>query len=538
MRREDRERIQVEVVSRVVERALAQARQSPEGYLETLVHDTLYHERRRLERDPSPLARQDQAFYERIHRRLRHASQRDLQQLLERICRHYAAEVVGNFDERVHRLATRLVPTGLWALLRAGSPTRLLEFGGRHRSLAEHLKLQGEIDTVRALADCGTLVVAPTHSSNLDSVVLGYGVHLAGLPPLTYGAGLNLFTNPMLSFFMRNLGAYRVDRRKQAPLYKEVLKEYATCSMEMSYHNLFFPGGTRARSGAVESHLKKGLLGAALQAFTHNLQAGRPRPRLFVVPCTLSYELVLEAETLIDDYLQEQGKGRYIIEDDESTRPKLVYDFFSKLLSLDSQIVLTFGKPMDLFGNLVDAQGRSFDLRGREVDPASYLCRAGEPVSDPLRDEEYTRELARRLVQAYRSDNVLMPTHVVAAASFRLLLRSNPGLDLFRLLRTGGEQASFPAASLHDEVERLLSELRGLAQPPRFSPLLLAGDVAAVVADALKHFGTYHTRPALRRRGDRIFHEHRNLLLYYGNRLQGYGLPGLPSAGAVAEEQP
>ena len=220
MRREDRERIQVEVVSRVVERAVVRARTAPEGFLETLVHDTLYHERRRLETIPARAARPEQAFYERVHKRLRHASGQDLRALLEQLTRSFVAEVVGNFDRRVYRLTTGLMPTALGALLRAASPRRLLAFDGAQRGLSEHLVVQGEVEHVRGLLRYGTLVVAPTHSSNLDSVLLGYAAYLMGLPPLTYGAGLNLFTNPMLSFFMRNLGAYKVDRAKQSRLYK------------------------------------------------------------------------------------------------------------------------------------------------------------------------------------------------------------------------------------------------------------------------------------------------------------------------------
>ena len=111
---------------------------------------------------------------------------------------------------------------------------------------------------------------------------------------------------------MQNLGAYKVDRKKKAALYKEVLKEYATCSIEMGYHNLFFPGGTRSRSGAVEARLKKGLLGTSVTAYANALKDGRPRPNVYIVPCTLSYKLVLEAETLIDDHLKAVGKSRFI----------------------------------------------------------------------------------------------------------------------------------------------------------------------------------------------------------------------------------
>ena len=128
-------------------------------------------------------------------------------------------------------------------------------------------------------------------------------------------AGLNLFGNPVVGLFMRNLGAYTVDRLKRDPLYKLVLKEYATYSLELGYPGLFFPGGTRARSGMVEKHLKMGLLGTTLAAFRNNLVARRPQPRLFIFPVTVSYPLVLEASTLIEDCLRREGQARYIIDE-------------------------------------------------------------------------------------------------------------------------------------------------------------------------------------------------------------------------------
>ena len=114
-------------------------------------------------------------------------------------------------------------------------------------ALRDKVVVQGNMAHLRKLADKGTLIFVPTHSSNMDSIVFGFALERSELPPDTYGAGKNLFTNPLLSFFMHNLGAYKVDRRKQAVLYKQVLKEYATVSMEFGYHNLFFPGGTRCR---------------------------------------------------------------------------------------------------------------------------------------------------------------------------------------------------------------------------------------------------------------------------------------------------
>src|SRR5262249_47558530 len=160
-------------------------------------------------------------------------------------------------------------------------------------------------------------------------------------PPLTYGAGLNLFTNPLISFFMQNLGAYKVDRRKTAPFYKDVLKEYCTVSLEFGYHNLFFPGGTRCRSGIVEKKLQLGLLGFGLRAYVNILRAHKQKPNIYVIPVAISYDLVLEAETLIDDHLKEQGQSRYIITDDEFSQPSRVIDFMKRILELDQRINLT-----------------------------------------------------------------------------------------------------------------------------------------------------------------------------------------------------
>jgi glycerol-3-phosphate O-acyltransferase len=526
MRPQDRERAQIESATRVVDRHVARARAASDGDLESLVHDTLYHERRRLERasPTDPRARSDQGFYQRIGRRLRHASARDVRSLLDAMARRYAAEIVGNFDERIYRLSTTVVPAGLSALLGAMSPQKLASLRALRSGLSDHVQVQGATEHVRRLLDKGTLVVVPTHSSHLDSIVLGYAVHLMGLPPLLYGAGLNLFDNPITSFFMNNLGAYRVDRKKSALLYKDVLKEYATLALEFGYSNLFFPGGTRSRSGSVEQKLKKGLLGTGIAAFVNNLRAGQARPNLYVVPCTISYKLVLEAETLIDDHLKEVGKSRYIIEDDEFSRPRRVLNFLSNLVSLNARVVLTFSPPLDLFGNRVDEQGRSLDPRGRVIDPVRYVVRNGEPVHDAQRDAEYTSELSDRIVRDFFKDNVVMSTHVVGLSLFRLLHDKNRELDLYRLLRTGGDVPSIPLGELAAETERVLDALRQAPLAPRFGSELAQRDPFAIVDDALRHFGTYHTRPAAARRGERVFHEDRNLLLYYGNRLRGYDL--------------
>ena len=128
MRPQDKERIQVEVVSRVVEGTVRRARRRPEGYLEGVVNDTLYHERLRLDREDSnqPRIKEDLGFYGPMRKRLTHASSAARQAMVEAMARHFVEEVTGNFDRRVYNVATRAIPTGLSALLNAMSPGRLM----------------------------------------------------------------------------------------------------------------------------------------------------------------------------------------------------------------------------------------------------------------------------------------------------------------------------------------------------------------------------------------------------------------------------
>src|SRR5207249_4036340 len=118
-----------------------------------------------------------------------------------------------------------------------------------------------------------------------------------------------------------------------------VLKTYSCVLLERGYHTLFFPGGTRSRSGGVERKLKLGLAGTGIEAFARSAERGRLQP-VFFVPATINYLLTLEAETLVDDFLQEEGKSRYIIDDDESTRLGRIAAFMQKLLKMDASCVI------------------------------------------------------------------------------------------------------------------------------------------------------------------------------------------------------
>ena len=525
--REQRDYVRSEVIRRTVEDHKEICRRSKDLNLEILINDAVYQEKERLRAAKWGKEDKGQArFWAEVAAEFHRVDDSGRERILQSIAAMYVDEIMGYFNPVLHKLAAKVLPWGLKVLLSRFSPARFLGYVGTRLNLEENLVISGPIDTIRALAEKATLIMTPTHVSNLDSVAIGLGLYQMRLPPFTYGAGLNLFGNPVISFFLNNLGAYKVDRRKKNGIYKTALKHYATLSMELGQHNLFFPGGTRSRSGEVERKLKLGLLGCGVNVYVSNLQAGRPNPDLFVVPCAVSSALVLEARTLIEEHLQETGKSRYIRVRSDYSRPMRMLRFWRDLQRLDSRIHMHFGEPLDLFGNRVDQNGVSRDSHGRAVDRRKYVEMEGRPAYDPQRDQEYTRELGNAILDSFRRNNVAMGTHAAAFAAFAAMRRRHPQYDLFRILRTAGPEHAVPRDELLMDLAALLERLRALEAEGGIvaAPELERAPAEQVLAKALEHFASFHEGDALREGPEGIYSRNMKLLYYYRNRLAHYGL--------------
>jgi glycerol-3-phosphate O-acyltransferase len=512
----ERDDILQEVVRRIMERY------EDDEAIELIVGDAAYHEIQRLESRTDDRASRGLEYWRGVIRRIGRMSSEGKHETLRTITQRMAADVAGNFDPRVYNMSQRVVPSLLTAVMKpAGLLRNLLDMGAR---LEELVTCEGPIDKIRHLQTKGTIVLMPTHSSNLDSIAIGWALLREGLSPVVYGAGKNLFTNPIISFFMHNLGAYRVDRRVKAKLYKDVLKSYSSIMIERGYHSLFFPGGTRSRSGAIEQHLKLGLAGTGVEAFSRNHSRGIKKP-VYFVPATINYALVLEAETLIDDHLKEAGRARYIIEDDEFSRLERWVAFFKRFGNLETATVIRFGDPIDPFGNPVDEAGDSLAPDGRVIDPSTYVSRRGTPVVDHARDAAYTRELGNSIARRYVTETVVMATQLVAHVIFRRLCRATPGLDLFARLRHRGDIA-IPMDELAGEIGAARDALVRLERQGRVhvnGPLSRATP-EQVLERALEAWGGYHQRPIARVVNGSVIAEDPNLLLYYQNRLRPFAI--------------
>ena len=512
----------------------------------------IYQERIRIKEDPWKVdPPNDRSFWNRISKRLIKKSldrdspeaQKESEQILQKIIHRYSEVIVGTFQISTFRFAQRFLTAFFNRIFNAAVGRSLRAMFRGKRNLFERLNIMGDVETVRSLFQHGTVVVVPTHNSNLDSILVGYAMdQIMGLPSFSYGAGLNLYNFGPAAYYMNRLGAYRVDRRKKNAIYLETLKTMSRQSIQRGVNSLFFPGGTRSRSGAIETELKMGLLGTAVEAqramVANHDRAGAqngqgsnhahqiPKPKVFIVPLVICYNFVLEAPFLIEQHLRSTGKENYIRLKDEGNSVRSWFRFIWRFFSTTSDITLSVGKPMDVLGNFVDANGKSYDHYGNELDIREYFLARGEVNEDRQREEEYTKLLAERIASRYLIENVVLSSHLVAHAVFEILLHHNPKLDLFGILRLPHEEYLFPFHAVEEVVEQMLEKL---FEWERADKIKLAPELrltpAEVVRDGVNNLGIYHTEKPLQFSKDGgIVSSDFRVLYFYHNRLSQYGL--------------
>ena len=399
---------------------------------------TLYRERLRVTQNPWLIDPDDEkSFWSKVKASLvalsaengldANKKRKGYKKVLEDIVRRYVEEIAGNFKPGYYKMTRRLVTFGFSRLLNTSRVKGLRSIFSSQYTLQDKIQIIGHTDHLRKLASKGTIVMTPTHFSNLDSVLIGWTISTLGLPPFIYGAGLNLFNIEIFAYFMNALGAYKVDRRKKNLVYLETLKTYSSEAIQFGCHSLFFPGGTRSRSGKLENNLKLGLLSTAVEAQRANYQDGKEdvSGKVFVVPVTINYHFVLEAPSLIKEYLNLTGQERYYQESDEFSTSYKISKFLVKLFTKGSDIAVSIGRPMDTLGNYVDEAGNSLDMDGRIIDCRDYFISDGKITVDKQRENEYTRKLGKKIVEEFHKINRVFSSHLLAFTAFQMIKSQN-----------------------------------------------------------------------------------------------------------------
>jgi glycerol-3-phosphate O-acyltransferase len=497
---------------------------------------TVYREQQRMKRNRWRVDPPDEAaFWSTIKEELVNLSGKSDEEtakksddILYRIALRYANEIAGNFKANSYRVTREIVKFWFARLLNGARVKKFGAFFRNRYTLRDKIHIVGKVEQLRNLATKGTVVMVPTHFSNLDSILIGWVIHSLGLPAFIYGAGLNLFNIKIFAYFMNSLGAYKVDRRKKNLPYLEALKLYSTLAIQKGAHSIFFPGGTRSRSGMLEKQLKLGLLSSTLEA-QRNLylehETGKELRKIFVVPVTLNYHFVLEAPDLIDDYLSVKGQEKYLPEQDKYGSWQLL-QFLFKFFTKGSNISVSIGPGLDVLGNYVDDNGNSLDANGRAIEPRDYFVSNGEITIDKQREDEYTRMLSHRIVHEYYRINRVFASHLVAFVAFEMFQKQHPKLDLFGLLRLPEEDQVIPYEMFRDACKRVRKQIYKLNEEGKIHfATHVKGKIDLVIRHGLENVGIFHLkRPLLLNKEGNVITKDFNTLYYYHNRLTGYDL--------------
>ena len=135
--------------------------------------------------------------------------------------------------------------------------------------------------------------------------------------------------------------------------------------------------------------------------------------------------------------------------------------------------------------------------------------------------------LSEAIVVAFKKNTVALPENVVAFAAFKIFQKKHHNSDLYSVLRMAEEFRELDRAELREGVKSLIKELQRLQNKEeiRVDPIVLAEDLDTLIDYAIKKLGVYHPkRPLIKMRNGNIKCQDMKLLLFYQNRLEGYGL--------------
>ncbi len=439
--------------------------------------------------------------------------------ILKKIIHRYNEEIVGTFNPK-HFKFSRIFLTSFFKRLFNKYFAGYWRWGSK-QVLQQKIKTIGPLDVIRDLFDKGTIVVLPTHYSNLDSIMVGYAIDTnTGMPAFSYGAGLNLYNVEIVAYFMNRLGAFRVDRRKKNRIYLECLTSMSSLSLTQGVNSIFFPGGTRSRSGKTEEKVKLGLISSVIEAQRQLLQNGSDK-KIYVVPLNIGYHFVLEANNLIHQHLQTVEREKFVRKQIQPITFRKVLKFLKDMFTKESEVYMSFGEPLDVFGNKVDENGKSYDRFDREVLVKDYFLSDGKITSNPQRESIYAKNLGESIVYAYKKFNVILSSNVAAFTAFHLIYEAEKETGLVHLLNQGNTKFEIPWDSYLNHVKKVINILLSNKSQWTFS-FENWNDPEVIATEGINKLGIYHFESVLVSKNNVLICNNIQILYYYHNRLTNY----------------
>ncbi|MCC6816628.1 MAG: 1-acyl-sn-glycerol-3-phosphate acyltransferase [Saprospiraceae bacterium] len=513
-------------VNEVIKDVESQYEQLGSMELDQALSKTIFQERQRVKSNPWKAdPPNENIFFKKLLKEYNENKESSIsfqknKESVHRLIHRYVEEISGSFNIATFLFARRILTRFFYVLFYKLNFNLLLRTKNLQSKLAKRMVVNGEIDLVRKIFPNNTVILVPTHSSNLDSILVGYMADaFAGLPAFTYGAGLNLYDSEFFAFFMNRLGAYRVDRRKKSPIYLHTLSTYSRLVAEKGVNTIFFPGGTRSRSGQVETKLKLGLLNSVLLAQRNLLMRNEPR-KIVIVPVVIGYESVLEARSLIFQHLKLTGQEKFIVRERTSSFNEYVKFIFG-IARKESKVYLTFGTPMDVFGNRLNENCESLNHLGSLVQLKDYFIREGNFILDSQRESIYTKELADAIIAQYKRYNLILPSHLTAYCAFNHFKLTHPGIDDIALVQLPEEEFFIPLSQFKDIFTKTLKRLIDLHNENKvmLSDYLLGASFDNLIEESVKAVGAFHNKKILAIENGNLVSDDLFGLYFYYNKL-------------------
>ena len=155
-----------------------------------------------------------------------------------------------------------------------------------------------QVMRLREVAERYPLVFAPSHKSNLDTLVMNVALHENGLPRTHVFGGINMAFWPIAPIF-RRAGTIFIRRDTRGkPVYTYTLREYVGYLLEKRFSFQFYVEGGRSRTGKLLPP-KLGLLAYVADAY----RDGRSED-VVLVPVSIAYDQLQE----VSEFARE-GRG-------------------------------------------------------------------------------------------------------------------------------------------------------------------------------------------------------------------------------------
>tara|TARA_B110000014_G_scaffold139744_1_gene96887 strand:+ start:1143 stop:2768 length:1626 start_codon:yes stop_codon:yes gene_type:complete len=477
------------------------------------IRNTLYREKLRINKIPWKAdLPDDKIFWENIKKHLNEIENNKEvskfeKKILSKIISRYTKEITGNFKRTHFSFSRRIIVTFFARLL---NTARLRNPFG-NLGLTSKINIIGKIKRLRKLSKRGTIIMVPTHFSHIDSALIGWVISFLGLPAFMYGAGLVLYNMKLFSYFLNSLGAYKVDRRKKHLLYLETLKTYTEEAIINNCHNLFYPAGTRSRSGAIEEKLKLGLLGSTLEA---QKELDNQNKKIFIVPVTFNYQFVLEGPALINQYLSSNNQDRFYLKNLGYSSSFKILSFISKFFTKSNRISVSFGKAMDVFGNFVDNKG---DVNKKNLNIDLY--------KNYYKKAEILNNLSKNIISEHKAGTQVFSSMLIAYVSFKLILKKFKNLEVYNILRLPNDELEIQIDFIKKYYKKTINSIRELESKNKIK---CSKEIDLPIEEQIKmgceNLGLYHPIKPIILEKNKIQIKNIKMLFYYHNRLTGFNL--------------